>query len=137
MSVTPPRRSSVPEDRGMPPEIVKWVEAPWQASSSWLGPGWVMLAVATHRRLLEIDPAYTISVIRQKLGWLDYKVLPSPEPPCSVAEQLWSITAEAREASLLVCESCGADGSLIHGPPARTRCNSCEAREQAGEGVWW
>lgn len=73
---------------------------------SGVGSGWWPIVEDTHRRLLEIDPGYTVDQVKEKFGGLRYYFTAS-DGPSDHYDVMEAIVDEAERKSMTVCEWCG------------------------------
>lgn len=99
-----------------------------------IGEGWEQLVLDAHAKLVEIDPDYRISQVKEKFGGLRYYVSLSNREMWKQAEQ---IIRAAEAESLRTCEECGTEeevetNSLGDGYHwIFTLCGECRAKRLA------
>ncbi len=86
--------------------------------------GWLLLVEATLARLSEFG-GIVIAQIKEKFGALTIHV---GDPQSR--EEVRGVIAEAQEASVKICEFCGAPGRNLRQPDGwfKTMCEACRAR---------
>lgn len=73
-----------------------------------------------HRELLESDPDYYITDVKEKFGTLRFYTGP-------LSDEGWGLVTKYEELSGAICESCGAPGE-VKGPGwLKCRCEKCNA----------
>lgn len=103
---------------------------------SGVGKGWFSIVENCHKALLEIDPNYIVSQVKEKFGTLSYYASPSEEAKEKGIryEQLAPPIREAGQLSAITCELCGEPGELRKEKFWRvTRCDSCNAKRLVGQ----
>lgn len=90
-----------------------------------VGEGWHGLVMETHRRLLRLDPGYTVAQIKEKFGGLRYYFNLSEEKcyDSLTADIMYDVAYAAETRSTRICDVCGAYGKPRPGPWVVTRCD--------------
>jgi hypothetical protein len=100
-----------------------------------VGPGWVNLLGALHEKLVELQPAYQVSQVKQKFGglriYLDYD--PELRYPIEVGE----LIDAAEVVAAATCEECGQPGKLREGSWLMTLCDACQKAHEARRKQRW
>lgn len=75
-----------------------------------VGEGWQTLVANLHRDLLELDPAYQVTQIKEKFGGLRYYIATTEGLGDVTKNQMYNLTVQAETESLKTCEQCGENG---------------------------
>ena len=99
----------------IPAEWGKWID---------VRPGWYPIVVELDRRLAEIDSAYEVHQVKQKLGGLRYYCSIDADP------RAMALIANAEGQCEVTCEECGALGKRVTGRRGwiAVLCPSCAAK---------
>lgn len=93
--------------------------------------GWYPLVIATDKQLSRLDAQYRVLQIKEKFGTLRYYCQASgDDPDPELLDAMDAITDDAECASALICERCGAPGTLhrSHRSRVKTLCVTCAGR---------
>ncbi|SEE91393.1 hypothetical protein [Jiangella alba] len=99
-------------DRGNSHELIAALEPHARSGaldSVAVGEGWRDLVAECHARLIEVDPVYRFSAIKQKWAELACQVDTSSSPR-DTTRRIGAITDEFQARSAVICEWCGRDG---------------------------
>jgi hypothetical protein len=91
--------------------------------------GWVELVADLDRRIKTICPNYVVEQVKEKFGGLRYYVTIPDGLPEAAHTAIRSLIRQAEEMSYIICEQCGADGSLRKHGWWRTFCDKCLKEE--------
>jgi hypothetical protein len=96
------------------------------------GPGWSELLDDLHAGLIELDPAYRLHQVKQKLGGLRFYA----DFDHAVRDRCLALVQAAERRALVTCERCGAPGEIrAERVWVMTLCDCCEALLARAEAI--
>ena len=87
-----------------------------------IGVGWQSILEDLLRNLESLS--VTVTLVREKFGGMDAKIYPTARWIGDEIERVGQLKGPAIEASLRICEACGAPGILRRNGRGRTRCDA-------------
>lgn len=99
-----------------PEHIQKRLDA-GKGCDSWIGTGWVNLVVQLDEQIVQLDPEYSISQIKEKFGGLRYYISISDcvdANDIDTIKKIRTLVYEAEDKSLSICDICGQDGKQLN-----------------------
>lgn len=105
---------SIPADAGKYRDalttVLLRIPSGWSKSIS-CGPGWYPLIAQVHLELCALDIDYEVSQVEQKFGSLRYRAQPQTDD-IRVHKMFVALLDQAENASVHICELCGAPGRM-------------------------
>lgn len=90
------------------------------------GDGWLMLLGELDHEIVKYDPGYRLAQVKAKFGALRFYVDLSDDLASEARDAVYKLIGEAERKSAVLCEMCGATGTMRRGRWMRVRCDVCE-----------
>ena len=90
------------------------------------GDGWLMLLGELDHDIVKYDPGYSLAQVKAKFGTLRFYVDLSDDLASEARDAVYGLIREAERKSAVLCELCGATGTMRRGRWMRVRCDACE-----------